>query len=58
MNVIALESGRFVEVQATAEGEPYDRATLNRLLDLAEGGIKELIELQKAALAEALAASS
>jgi ribonuclease PH len=57
MNVIALESGRFVEVQATAEGQPYDRATLNRLLDLADAGIKELIELQKQALAEAAATS-
>jgi ribonuclease PH len=57
MNVIALESGRFVEVQATAEGEPYDRATLNRLLDLAEGGIHELIALQKRVLDEALASN-
>ncbi|MFP5503868.1 MAG: ribonuclease PH [Candidatus Sericytochromatia bacterium] len=55
MNVIALEGGSFVEVQATAEGEPYDRATLNQLLDLAEGGIAELIQLQKDVLAAARA---
>ena len=55
MNVIALEGGSFVEVQATAEGQPYDRATLNQLLDLAEGGIAELIQLQKDVLAAARA---
>lgn len=55
MNVIALEGGSFVEVQATAEGQPYDRATLNQLLDLAEGGIAELIQLQKDVLAAAKA---
>ena len=50
MNVIALAGGRFVEVQATAEGAPYDRASLDRLLDLATGGIDELIRLQAEAL--------
>jgi ribonuclease PH len=53
MNVIGLESGRLVEVQATAEGHPYDRTQLNRLLDLAESGIQQLIRLQKEALREA-----
>ncbi|HEY9723636.1 MAG TPA: ribonuclease PH [Oscillatoriaceae cyanobacterium] len=52
MNVVALESGRFVEVQATAEGAPYDRETLDKLLDLAQSGIGQLIQLQKQALAE------
>lgn len=50
MNVVQLESGRMVEVQATAEGAPYTREELNQLLDLAEGGIKQLIEIQKKAL--------
>ena len=50
MNVIALEGGRFVEVQATAEGAPYDRASLDRLLDLAGAGVDELIRLQAEAL--------
>jgi ribonuclease PH len=50
MNVIALEGGKFVEVQATAEGQPYDRASLDRLLDLATGGIDDLIRIQREAL--------
>jgi ribonuclease PH len=55
MNVIGLASGKLIEVQATAEGQPYDRATLDRLLDLAQSGIGELIEIQRQALGEALA---
>jgi ribonuclease PH len=45
--------GRFVEIQGTAEGKPFDRATLNRLLDLAAAGIGELLAAQQAALAAA-----
>jgi ribonuclease PH len=51
MNVIMTGSGGLVEVQGTAEGEPFSRAQMNTLLDLAESGIKELIARQKAALA-------
>ena len=51
MNVIMTDAGHFVEVQGTAEGAAFDRATMNRLLDLAEGGIADLIHLQKRALA-------
>ena len=51
MNVVMTESGHFVEIQGTAEGEAFDRATMNRLLDLAQGGIAELIALQHRALA-------
>jgi ribonuclease PH len=51
MNVVMTDSGHFVEVQGTAEGAAFDRATMNRLLDLADKGIGELITLQKAALA-------
>ncbi|RJF98345.1 ribonuclease PH [Noviherbaspirillum saxi] len=50
MNVVMTDAGHFVEVQGTAEGEAFDRATMNRLLDLAEHGIAELVRLQKAAL--------
>jgi len=50
MNVIMTDSGSFVEVQGTAEGEAFDRNVMNRLLDLAEGGIKDLIKLQKQSL--------
>ncbi|MEC4723457.1 ribonuclease PH [Noviherbaspirillum sp. CPCC 100848] len=50
MNVVMTEQGHFVEVQGTAEGDAFDRATLNRLLDLAQQGISDLIKLQKSSL--------
>jgi ribonuclease PH len=50
MNVVMTESGQFIEVQGTAEGEPFDRQTMNRLLDLAQDGITDLIALQKQVL--------
>jgi ribonuclease PH len=50
MNVVMTEAGHFIEVQGTAEGEAFDRAGMNRLLDLAQGGIAELVRLQKGAL--------
>jgi len=52
MNVIMGESGGFIEVQGTAEGATFARDELNAMLDLASAGILELIEKQKAALAE------
>jgi ribonuclease PH len=51
MNLVMTESGRFVEVQGTAEGLAYSRDELNQLLDLGEKGIRELIALQKELLA-------
>ena len=50
MNVVMTEHGHFVEVQGTAEGAAFDRAGMNRLLDLAEKGIGELVGLQKRTL--------
>ncbi|OGB27378.1 MAG: ribonuclease PH [Burkholderiales bacterium RIFCSPLOWO2_02_FULL_57_36] len=50
MNVVMTDAGHFIEVQGTAEGEAFDRATMNSLLDLAEQGIADLIKLQKQAL--------
>jgi ribonuclease PH len=50
MNVIMTDAGAFVEVQGTAEGAAFDRTAMNRLLDLAEGGIRDLVKLQKQAL--------
>jgi ribonuclease PH len=50
MNVVMTGAGNFVEVQGTAEGEPFDRALLDNLLTLAAAGITDLTELQKAAL--------
>src|SRR5881409_3082841 len=51
MNVVCTGDGRFVEVQGTAEGEPFDRRLLDGLLDLAVHGCAELTSLQQAALA-------
>jgi ribonuclease PH len=50
MNVVMTGAGNFVEVQGTAEGEPFDRALLDNLLNLAAAGIADLTELQQAAL--------
>lgn len=52
MNVVVTGDGRFVEVQGTAEGVPFDRGELDALLDLAVGGCAALAGAQKAALAE------
>lgn len=53
-NVVMTEDGRFVEVQGTAEGSPFDRDALDRILALASGGIRELFALQRAVIATAL----
>jgi ribonuclease PH len=50
MNVVMLGSGHFVEVQGTAEGHPFSREEMDVLLELAKGGIAELIGLQREAL--------
>jgi ribonuclease PH len=47
MNVVMTGSGQFVEVQASAEGRPYTIAELQNLLDLAGGGIRQLIKAQQ-----------
>ncbi|MFI6641585.1 ribonuclease PH [Streptomyces sp. NPDC050504] len=52
MNVVCTGDGRFVEVQGTAEAEPFDRKELNALLDLAAGGCAELTAIQERVLAE------
>ena len=50
MNIVCTGDGNFVEVQGTAEGKPFDRELLNRLLDLGAAGCSELTKLQSAAL--------
>jgi ribonuclease PH len=50
MNVVATERGGLVEVQGTAEGDPFPRDDLDRLLDLALSGIEGLLAAQKRAL--------
>ncbi|MFC1511052.1 ribonuclease PH [Candidatus Margulisiibacteriota bacterium] len=51
MNVVMTESGQFVEVQGTAEGGTFSKKSLDQLLDLAKGGIEQLINKQKSVLA-------
>ena len=52
MNVVVAGDGRFIEVQGTAEGEPFDRELLNQLLDLAVSGCKTLTKFQDLARTE------
>ncbi len=52
MNVVMTESGRFVEVQGTAEGQPFGRDRLDALLDLATAGIEQIIKRQNELLAD------
>lgn len=51
LNVVMSGDGRFVEIQGTAEGEPFDRAAMDAMLDLAQLGIKQLVEVQRQVLA-------
>jgi ribonuclease PH len=51
MNIVMSGDGKFVEVQGTAEGTPFDRQVLDQLLDLGAAGCAQLTELQQAALA-------
>ena len=48
LNVVATEGGHYVELQGTAEQEPFDRASLDAMLALADKGIAELITFQRA----------
>jgi len=52
MNVVMTEQGKFIEIQGTAEEVPFSQQELSSMLALAESGISELVELQKAALAK------
>lgn len=51
MNVVMTGSGGIIEIQGTAERSPFDRPKLDRLLDLAAGGIEQLLAAQRLALA-------
>ncbi len=51
LNVVMNRDGRYIELQGTAEREPFDRGTLDRLLALAAGGIGQLLQAQVEALA-------
>ena len=49
-NVVMTSEGKFIEVQGTAEGEPFSRQAMDQLMNLAQGGITELFQIQKAVL--------
>jgi ribonuclease PH len=52
LNVIMADNGGFIEIQGTAEGEPFQPSELNAMLDLAKKGIAQLTQIQQAALAQ------
>ena len=52
MNVVKTGDGRFIEVQGTAEGPPFERTALDSLLEMADAGIAELVALQKSVVGE------
>jgi ribonuclease PH len=54
MNIVCTSDGKFVEVQGTAEGQPFDRNLLNQLLDLGARGCQELAQMQQQALTQSL----
>jgi len=49
-NVVMIDDGRFVELRGTAEHQAFDRAQLNQMVDLAAAGIRQLFEIQRAAI--------
>ena len=51
LNVVMSGDGRFVELQGTAEGEPFDRSEMDSMLDLAQPAIQQLVEIQRQVLA-------
>ena len=52
MNVVMTGAGGIVELQGTAEGQPFSRAQLDTMVDLAGAGIRQLIAAQRAALGD------
>jgi ribonuclease PH len=52
MNIVKTGDGRFIEVQGTAEGLPFEREALDSLLELADNGIRELIEIQRSVVGD------
>ena len=52
MNVVKTGDGRFIEVQGTAEGPPFERPALDALLELADAGIRRLVEMQREILGQ------
>jgi ribonuclease PH len=55
MNIVKTGKGKFIEVQGTAEGLPFDRGALDTLLDLADLGIRQLVDKQRAVVGHLVA---
>ena len=49
-NVVGTDKGAYVEVQGTAEGKPFDRAGMDKLLELADNGLQQLFKYQRTVL--------
>ena len=56
MNIVMAESGRFIEVQGTAEKEPFDQDEFTQMLDYARKGIDEIFDMQRSLLGIKVAA--
>jgi len=54
MNFVKTGQGKFIELQGTAEGQPFDRRALDALMELADAGIKQLIEIQRTIVGDAV----
>jgi ribonuclease PH len=54
MNFVKTGDGRFIELQGTAEGQPFDKRALDALMELADNGIKDLIAIQRSIVGDAL----
>jgi ribonuclease PH len=54
MNIVKTGDGRFIEVQGTAEGPPFERGALDDLMELADAGIRELVSLQRTVVGHVL----
>ena len=54
MNFVKTGQGKFIELQGTAEGQPFDRRALDALMELADAGIKQLIEIQRSIVGDAV----
>jgi ribonuclease PH len=54
MNIVKTGDGRFIEVQGTAEGPPFERRALDDLMELADAGVRELVNLQRSVVGHVL----
>jgi ribonuclease PH len=54
MNFVKTGQGKFIELQGTAEGQPFDRRALDALMELADTGIKQLIEMQRSIVGDVI----